>query len=77
MTQLVLSNELVKMSGVLGDVEAEIVDYSQKNEILEQKTASASALYTVEMKAEELGFMPTTKTIVMSPNELPVAVLNR
>lgn len=76
-TQIVMSNELAKMSMDLGSIEDKIADYNQKNDISEQKVASASALSTVYKKAGEMGFMPATRTIVIIPEQLPVAALNR
>lgn len=76
-TQLVLSNELAKMSMDLGSIEGQIVDYSEKNQITEQKVASASALSTVYKKASEMGFMPATRTLEIIPEQLPVAAVYR
>lgn len=74
--QFVLSNELASWGGKIKTLDQQISETLDHNELLTEQIASASALFTVQVKAKEQGFVePARKQYVtLTVDNLPVAL---
>lgn len=75
--QVIAANRLVALDSKLVQIRSQVLSLEERNEILKQKIASASALSTLEVKAEELKFTREPRVISLI-KKLPVALdINR
>lgn len=73
--ELIVSNELAGLGQRLAHIDIALTQARQERETLITQVASASSLFAIQAKADELGFRPPTKDQVISlgTDRLPVA----
>lgn len=71
--QIALSNQMATAGTELAEISNKIDEYKKENTQLEEKVLEASALTTIDTKAQKLGFVPETTQIDLS-TPLPLAL---
>ena len=71
--QVIVSNRLATTGYQMNEIETDIEATSENNELLKEQIASASALTTIQIKAEKLGFNRPVRPTFLD-HTLPVAL---
>ena len=74
LTEIIATNSMVTLGKQVKTINDELDVLRYKNEALERKIASASALSTIEVRAHELGFLEKAKTTRLTQESLTVRI---
>ncbi|OGG13681.1 hypothetical protein A2875_01675 [Candidatus Gottesmanbacteria bacterium RIFCSPHIGHO2_01_FULL_46_14] len=72
--QILIANELAGVRTNIHSLDTQIATLTDERDLLRQQVASASALTTVSAKAKLAGFIPPTKSSVLSLGDSAVAI---